>query len=256
VSSRSLIEWTQSTWNPVTGCTKVSLGCQHCYAERLATRLRAMRNPRYQNGFQLTLHHDLVDLPLRWRKPSMVFVNSMSDLFHEQVPFAFIQEVFQTMAKARWHTFQILTKRAKRLSRLADKLPQAPNIWLGVSIEHQDYVRRADELRKVNAQVRFISCEPLLGPLDLDLTGINWLIVGGESGPGARPMKEEWVRSLQALSREANIPFFFKQWGGALDKRAKDKALLDGRLYKEWPSTSSKLLPSKYFPRELEFNLA
>jgi protein gp37 len=186
----------------------------------------------------------------------MIFVNSMSDLFHEQVPFAFIQEVFQTMAKARWHTFQILTKRAKRLSMIADKLPQAPNIWLGVSIEHQDYIRRADELRKVSAQVRFISCEPLLGPLDLDLTGINWLIVGGESGPSARPMKEEWVRSLQALSREANIPFFFKQWGGALDKRAKDKALLDGRLYKEWPSASRKLLPSKYFPRELELNLA
>jgi len=180
----------------------------------------------------------------------------MSDLFHEQVPFAFIQEVFRTMVKARWHTFQIITKRAKRLSRLADELPQASNIWLGVSIEHQDYVRRADELRKVKAQVRFISCEPLLGPIDLDLTGIHWLIVGGESGPNARPMKEEWVRSLQTLSREANIPFFFKQWGGALDKRGKDKALLDGRLYREWPSTSSKLAPSKYFPRELEFNLA
>jgi protein gp37 len=177
-------------------------------------------------------------------------------LFHEQVPLAFIQEVFRTMTQARQHTFQVLTKRARRLSEIAGTLPRAPNIWLGVSIEQQDYVWRTDELREVAAQVRFVSCEPLLGSLDLDLTGIHWVIVGGESGPGARPMKEEWVRSLRDSCRKASIPFFLKQWGGVIDKRGKDKALLDGRIYREWPQASSELTPSDFLSQELEYNMA
>lgn len=238
MSAHSLIEWTQSTWNPVTGCDKVSLGCLHCYAERLAKRLCKMGNPRYRNGFKVTLHPDLVDLPLKWRKPSMIFVNSMSDLYHEQVPFEFVQAIFGTMVKARRHTFQIVTKRAKRLSETVGSLPWPSNIWAGVSIEQQEYLWRVDELRKVPADIRFLSCEPLLGPLELDLEGIQWVIVGGESGPGARPMKEEWVRSIRDQCISSGVPLFFKQWGGALNKRGQEKALLDGELYKEWPEKS------------------
>jgi protein gp37 len=198
-------------------------------------RLRAMRNPRYRNGFELTLHRDLVDVPLRWHQPTLIFVNSMSDLFHHRVPLEFIQAVYATMVRAHWHSFQVVTKRAKRMSEVAGALTWTPNLWIGVSVERQDYLWRADELRTVPARVRFLSCEPLLGPLELDLEGIHWVIVGGESGSGARPMKEEWVRSIRNQCLSAGVPFFFKQWGGPVDKRGHDKALLDGRLWREWP---------------------
>ena len=232
----SSIEWTQATWNPVTGCNKVSPGCKHCYAERLARRLQAMGNPRYANGFAVTLHPDLVDLPLRWQRPKLVFVNSMSDLFHERVPLPFISQVFDTMATARWHVFQILTKRAERLACVAPHLKWPPNAWMGVSVECQDYVRRVDLLRKVPAAVRFLSCEPLLGPITLDLHGISWVIVGGESGPHARPMAMEWAQSIRDQCVAANVPFFLKQLGGAIHKRGKDEARLDGRLWHQMPA--------------------
>ena len=231
------IEWTQTTWNPVTGCTKVSPGCQHCYAERLAHRLTAMGNPRYRRGFEVTLHHDLVDLPLRWRQPRVIFVNSMSDLFHEEVPLSFIQSVFSTMERARWHVFQVLTKRAERLAELAPSLEWPGNLWMGVSIERQDVVWRLDYLRRVPALVKFLSCEPLLGPLRLDLEGIDWVIVGGESGPDARPMELGWVRSIRSQCQANRVPFFLKQLGGAIHKRGKDRALLDGRLWREMPGS-------------------
>jgi len=231
----SLIEWTEATWNPITGCTKVSPGCKHCYAERLAVRLHATGNPRYRNIFKLTLHPDLINEPLRWRKPRMIFTCSMADLFHEEVPLSFLRRVFNTMCQAHWHTFQVLTKRAQRLAEVAPELPWPPNIWIGTSIERQDYVWRSDYLKTVPAQVRFLSCEPLLGPLDLDLTSIHWVIAGGESGPGARPMQSEWVRSIRDQCVAAQVPFFFKQWGGAYDKRGHDRAILDGKLWHEWP---------------------
>ena len=230
----STIEWTQATWNPVTGCTKVSPGCKHCYAERFAGRLRSMGNPRYRNGFRVTLHPDLLDLPLRWNEPRLIFVNSMSALFHEEVPFCFIAQVFDTMVRARHHTFQVLTKRARRLAELAHLLPWPSNVWVGVSIEHQGYVWRADYLRQVPAAVRFLSLEPLLGPItDLDLSGIHWVIVGGESGPGARPMHPDWARSIRDLCRERGVSFFFKQWGGV--HRTQRGRLLDGREWNEMP---------------------
>ncbi|MBI3976991.1 MAG: phage Gp37/Gp68 family protein [Chloroflexi bacterium] len=232
----SSIEWTQATWNPVTGCTKVSPGCKHCYAERLARRLQAMGNPRYAHGFKLTLHEDLVDLPLRWQRPRTIFVNSMSDLFHESLPISFIQAVFSTMQLAHWHTFQILTKRAERLAELAPDLLWPTNVWMGVSIERQDYAWRADCLRRVPASVRFLSCEPLLGPLHLDLTGIHWVIVGGESGPDARPMGLDWARSIRDQCETLGVSFFLKQLGGVLDKRGKDRAVLDGQLWRQMPS--------------------
>ncbi|MBI2872783.1 MAG: phage Gp37/Gp68 family protein [Chloroflexi bacterium] len=235
MAERSGIEWTDATWNPVTGCNKVSPGCKHCYAERLALRLQWMGNPRYARGFNVTLHPDLVGLPLTWRQPRFVFVNSMSDLFHEEVPLAFIQAVFATMECAHWHVFQVLTKRASRLVELASSLPWPKNVWVGVSVERQDYVWRVDYLRHVPAAVRFLSCEPLLGPVRLDLSGINWVIAGGESGPRARPMKEEWLRSMRDQSVAAGVPFFFKQWGGVRDKRGHSKALLDGTLWRDWP---------------------
>ena len=238
MAEKSSIEWTQATWNPVTGCTKVSPGCKHCYAERLAARLHAMGNPRYTNGFKVTLHQDLQDLPLRWRQPRTIFVNSMSDLFHERVPLAFIQSVFTTMQEANWHTFQILTKRAERLAELAHQLSWPDNVWMGVSVERQDYVRRIDLLRTVPARIKFLSCEPLLGPLELDLNGINWVIVGGESGPGARAMKPEWARAVRDKCLVARVPFFLKQLGGARDKRGHERALLDGQLWRELPATA------------------
>ncbi|MBI4312500.1 MAG: phage Gp37/Gp68 family protein [Chloroflexi bacterium] len=239
MASKSSIEWTQATWNPVTGCSKVSPGCKHCYAERLARRLKAMGNPRYSRGFQVTLHHDLVDLPLKWRDPRQIFVNSMADLFHEKVPLDFIESVFVTMQLAHWHTFQILTKRAERLAELAPSLPWPTNVWMGVSVERQDYTRRIDHLRNVPAAVRFLSCEPLLGPLQLDLTGINWVIVGGESGPGARPMNLEWASGIREQCQAAGVPYFLKQLGGVIDKRGHDKALLEGRLWRELPSQTA-----------------
>lgn len=231
---KTTIEWTESTWNPVTGCSKISPGCRHCYAERMAHRLQAMGNPRYQNGFAVTLHHDQIELPLRWTKPQMIFVNSMSDLFHRDVPTEFIAEVFAVMQRASHHTFQVLTKRAKRLSSLAPALPWPENLWMGVSVETQHVTPRLDCLRDVPAAVRFVSFEPLLGPVeDTDLAGIHWAIVGGESGPGARPMKVEWVRSLRDQCAAASVPFFFKQWGGV--QRAKAGRRLDGRLWDEFP---------------------
>ncbi len=251
MGEKTLIEWTEATWNPVTGCTRVSAGCQHCYAERLAIRLRAMGNPRYRNGFQVTLHPDLVGLPSRWKGSRLIFVNSMSDLFHESVPVGFIQKVFRTMATNDEHVFQILTKRAGRLAELADELPWPNNVWVGVTVENQDCTDRLDDLRNVPARIKFISCEPLLGPLSLDLRAVDWVIVGGESGPAARPMSADWVRSLRDQCRVERIPFFFKQWGGVRDKRGHEKALLDGVEHKEWPASLAfaRLSRQTYFPR-------
>ncbi len=241
MAGTSSIEWTQATWNPVTGCTKVGPGCGHCYAERMAHRLQAMGNPRYAHGFDVTLHHDLVDLPLRWRQPRVIFVNSMSDLFHEAVPVSFIQSVFATMRTAHEHVFQILTKRAERLATLAPALPWPENVWMGVSVERQDYVWRVDCLRQVPSAVRFLSCEPLLGPLQLDLGAVDWVIVGGESGPKARPMDLIWTRSLRDQCQSSGVAFFLKQLGGAMDKRGKEKALLDGTLCREFPRATNAL---------------
>jgi protein gp37 len=234
MATQSTIEWTEMTWNPVTGCTKVSEGCRHCYAERMAMRLRAMGNRRYVNGFKVTLHEDLVDLPKTMRQSRLIFVNSMSDLFHEDVPADFIARVFDTMAACAQHTFQVLTKRSRRLKEIASRLPWPENVWMGVSVEDDRVVRRIDDLREVPAAVRFLSCEPLLGPLDhLRLDAIGWVIVGGESGPGARPMQRAWVESIQKQCRRAQVPFFFKQWGGVRKKRTGRE--LDGRTYDELP---------------------
>lgn len=229
------IEWTESTWNPVTGCTKVSPGCKHCYAKRMAERLRAMGQANYANGFELTLQPHMLELPLRWKKPQTVFVNSMSDLFHDEVPIAYIRRVFDVMRRADWHRFQVLTKRAGRLTRLAPELAWAENIWMGVSVETDRYRHRIDALRSTPARVKFLSLEPLLGPLhDLDLTGIDWVIVGGESGPKARPMDAAWVTDLRDQCRRARVPFFFKQWGGKNKKKA--GRLLQGRAWNQMPS--------------------
>jgi len=243
----SKIEWTEYTWNPVTGCTKVSRGCKHCYAERMADRLRAMGNPRYQNGFKVQLHEDLIALPFKLRKSRMIFVNSMSDLFHEDVPLPFIQRVFQVMAACPWHTFQVLTKRSERLREVAAGLPWPANVWMGVSVEDTSTLTRITDLQSTPAAVRFISCEPLLDPLDiLPLDGIAWVIVGGESGPGSRAMEKWWVESIQAQCEAANIAFFFKQWGGV----RKDLAgrSLNGRIYDAMPfsieSTATPLFTS------------
>jgi len=234
MAERSTIEWTEATWNPVTGCSKVSAGCKHCYAERLAHRLQAMGSVRYRNGFAVTLHPDALDLPQRWRQPRMIFVNSMSDLFHEHVPLEFIQRVFATMRACPQHTFQVLTKRSARLRDLAPHLDWAPNIWMGVSVEDRRVIHRIHDLQAVPAHVRFLSCEPLLGPLDdLPLDGIHWVIVGGESGPGARPMQADWVRAIRDQCRRADVPFFFKQWGGA--RKDLTGRELDGRTYDAMP---------------------
>lgn len=228
------IEWTQATWNPVTGCTQVSLGCQHCYAKRMSMRLQAMGQERYRNGFEPTLHYDLVDLPRHWAQSRLVFVNSMSDLFHEQVPLEFVQQVFDTISQCPRHTFQILTKRSTRLAELAPKLTWYPNIWMGVSVEDRQALNRVADLYTVPAAVRFISCEPLLGLVDdIPLDGIDWVIVGGESGPKARPLQPEWVESIWQQCQEKSVPFFFKQWGEVQKKRA--GRLLHGRTYDEMP---------------------
>jgi len=228
------IEWTESTWNPVTGCTRISPGCQHCYAERMTRRLKAMGQARYRNGFRVTTHPEALDLPLSWRKPQVIFVNSMSDLFHEKVPAEFIQRIFAVMGQAERHVFQILTKRADRLAELSDQLPWASNIWMGVTVEMQAYVSRIERLQSVPAAVRFLSLEPLLGPIaDLPLDGIHWVIAGGESGPNARPMHMDWARSVRDQCLAAEVPFFFKQWGGVRRKEA--GRLLDGRTWGEYP---------------------
>jgi protein gp37 len=234
MATKSTIEWTEMTWNPVTGCTKVSEGCRHCYAERMALRLRAMGNRRYVGGFDVTLHDDLVDLPRKLRQPRVIFVNSMSDLFHEDVPEEFIGRVFETMAACPQHTFQVLTKRSRRLRDMASQLPWPKDVWIGVSVEDQRALGRIDDLREVPASVRFLSCEPLLGPMhDLDLDGMAWVIVGGESGPGARAVKSEWVESILKQCRRAKVAFFFKQWGGT--RKSVTGRELNGRTYDELP---------------------
>ena len=243
MATNSNIEWTEMTWNPVTGCSKISAGCLNCYAEKMAKRLKAMGMERYENGFAVTLQPDLLDVPSHWREPRVVFVNSMSDLFHEKVPFYYIKQVFDTMVKCPHHTFQILTKRSKRLREIAPKLPWPSNIWMGVSVEDARVVRRITDLRSVPAAVHFLSCEPLIGPLDsLLLDGLHWVIVGGESGPGARPMKSEWVRSIFRQCRKADVPFFFKQWGGVRKDLAGRE--LFGRTYDEMPMTDQVSLAS------------
>jgi len=234
MSIRSSIEWTESTWNPLTGCTKVSPGCKHCYAERMARRLQAMGQPNYVNGFRLTLHEHVLEAPLSWKKPQVIFVNSMSDLFHPDVPVKFIQQVFSVMHRASWHIFQVLTKRSERLLELSPQIEWPINAWMGVSVETQNYVYRIDHLRQTGAYIKFLSLEPLLGPLPhLDLHGINWVIVGGESGPGARPLREEWVLEVRDQCQVAHVPFFFKQWGGVRKKSA--GRLLEGRTWDAMP---------------------
>lgn len=232
--AQSKIEWTESTWNPLTGCNKISPGCKHCYAERMAKRLQAMGQPNYVNGFKLTMHPQALEKPLEWKTPQVIFVNSMSDLFHKEVPLDFIQHVFDVMKRAHWHQFQVLTKRSERLLELSPKLEWADNIWMGVSVENADYTFRIDHLRETGAKIKFLSVEPLLGPIPkMNLKGINWVIVGGESGPGARPLEREWVVDIKNQCVKAKVPFFFKQWGGVQKKKA--GRLLDGITWDQMP---------------------
>ena len=235
MATNSKIEWTECTWNPVTGCTKISTGCLNCYAERMARRLQAMGQPNYRNGFKLTLHPHMLEMPLHWRRPRMIFVNSMSDLFHEDVPLDFILKVFDVMGRAPQHHFQILTKRSERLAQLSPDLLWPENVWMGVTVEDADYTFRIKHLRRTNAAVKFISFEPLLGPIhNISLHDIDWVIVGGESGPGTRPMLHEWVTDLRDQCTTGGIPFFFKQWGG-INKKANGR-ILEGRQWNEKPS--------------------
>lgn len=230
----SSIEWTESTWNPLTGCTKVGPGCKNCYAERMAKRLQAMGLEKYKNGFRLALHPETLEEPLNWSKPQTIFVNSMSDLFHKEVPAEFILQIFDVMRRAHWHQFQVLTKRAERLLELDASIAWPDNVWMGVSVENADVTYRVDFLRQTHAAIKFLSLEPLLGPLSaLDLRGIHWVIVGGESGPHARPLDAEWVREIRDQCKRAGIPFFFKQWGGTRKKKA--GRLLDNRTWDELP---------------------
>jgi len=230
----SKIEWTESTWNPVTGCTKISTGCKNCYAERMAKRLHAMGQKNYRNGFKLTCHPESLELPLRWKKPQIIFVNSMSDLFHDDVPLDFIKDVFATMRQAKQHLFQVLTKRAERLVELSPVLGWPENVWMGVTVESNDYKDRINCLRKTGAGIKFLSLEPLLDDIgELDLFGIDWVIVGGESGPGARPMAIDWVRSIRDQCLDQQVPFFFKQWGGVNKKKA--GRILDGHAWDQMP---------------------
>ena len=232
--AHSGIEWTQSTWNPTTGCTKISPGCKHCYAERMTRRLHGMGLPKYAQGFRLALHEDLLDLPLTWKAPQTVFVDSMSDLLHEDMPFEFVWQVFEVMRRASWHTFQVLTKRSARLLAWSPRLDWPANVWMGVSVEDAEHAFRVDDLRQCGARVKFLSLEPLLGPLPgLDLRGIDWVIVGGESGPGARPLAAGWALDVRDRCVAAGVPFFFKQWGGTSKKRAGRE--LQGRVWDEMP---------------------
>jgi protein gp37 len=228
------IEWTESTWNPVTGCNKISPGCKHCYAERMAERLQAMGQPNYKDGFKLTLQLKMLELPLQWKKPQTVFVNSMSDLFHQDVPLEFLQRVFDVMRRAHWHRFQVLTKRSDRLAELSPEIDWPENVWMGVSVENANYTSRIDDLRTTGAVVKFLSLEPLLGPLPkLKLKGIDWVIVGGESGPCARPMAPEWATDIRDQCAKAGVAFFFKQWGGKNKKKA--GRVLEGNTYDAMP---------------------
>ncbi|SRR6266571_1657442 len=234
MGAKSSIEWTEATWNPLTGCTKISPGCKHCYAEVMSRRLKAMGQRNYVNGFKLTLQEQMLELPLRWKKPQTIFVNSMSDLFQDGVPVDFIARVFDVMNRASWHRFQVLTKRSERLAELSKQIPWAPNIWMGVSVENQNYTYRIDDLRKTGAAIKFLSLEPLLGALpNLRLHNIDWAIVGGESGPGARPMNEAWALDIRDQCRRAGTAFFFKQWGGVRKNEA--GRLLEGRTWDEMP---------------------
>ena len=240
MSLSSGIEWTESTWNPLTGCSQISPGCKNCYAQRMALRLQAMGVPNYANGFNLTVHHNTLDLPLRWRKPQTIFVNSMSDLFHEDVPEDFIHRVFHSMRCASWHRFQVLTKRSEKLLNLNSALNWEQNIWMGVSVENQDYAYRIDHLRATGAKVKFVSFEPLLGPVSgINLQGIDWVIVGGESGPRSRGMKESWVSDIKNQCMQAGVAFFFKQWGGTRKKKA--GRVLEGRTWDEMPTLAASL---------------
>jgi len=229
------IEWTEASWNPITGCSKISAGCQNCYAAAFAKRLKAMGNPRYKNGFNVTIHEDLFTLPLQWKKPQMIFVNSMSDLFHEEIPDDVILKLFEVMNQANWHTFQVLTKRTDRLVTMSSHIKWTNNIWMGTSIENDNSIFRGKLLKQCGAQIKFISAEPLIGPISqIDLNGIDWLIVGGESGPSSRPMLEEWALELQAKAEQSETAFFFKQWGGFNKKR--NGCLLNGKEYKSYPN--------------------
>ena len=235
MAANSAIEWTDATWNPVTGCTKISLGCQNCYAERMAHRLQAMGQSNYTAGFKVRTHENALSLPLTWKKSRTIFVNSMSDLFHEKVPAAFISKVFRVMNEAQQHTFQVLTKRSENMRRLSHSLPWPENVWMGVTVENSDYLKRMDDLRDTPARIKFVSFEPLLGPiLDIDLTGIDWVIVGGESGPKARPMSPSWVKDIRDQCLAVEVPFFFKQWGGLNKKKA--GRVLDDRTWDDMPA--------------------
>ena len=232
--AQSSIEWTEMTWNPTTGCTKISAGCKHCYAEVMSRRLEAMGIDKYKDGFKLRIHENALHIPYSWKNPKIVFVNSMSDLFHKEVPVSFIQKVFEVMNSTPQHTYQILTKRAERLYELHDKLSWTTNIWMGVSVEDNKVTDRIDFLRETNAKVKFLSCEPLIGPLpNINLENIHWAIVGGESGRNARPMKESWVWDIRQQCAGQGVAFFFKQWGGINKK--KTGRTLGGRTYDEMP---------------------
>ena len=240
MAANSKIEWTDTTWNPVTGCSKVSHGCKNCYAERMSERLKAMRAEKYSNGFEVTTHSSLVKDPLKWKQPRRIFVNSMSDLFHDAVPAAFVQSVFHTMNLAEQHVFQVLTKRPARVVEINNEVMWTPNIWLGTSIESRRWIDRLDLLKETSAQVKFLSLEPLLGPLpSLQLDEIDWVIVGGESGPGARPMRGAWVRDIRDQCVKSEVPFFFKQWGGVFKKR--NGRLLDHRTWDQMPILAGEL---------------
>ncbi|MDA2925276.1 phage Gp37/Gp68 family protein [Acidobacteria bacterium AH-259-L09] len=236
---QSKIEWTETTWNPVTGCNKVSTGCKYCYAERISERFRGVEGHPYEQGFDLKIHRDRLESPSRWRNPRRIFVNSMSDLFHEQIPFDFINDVFDVMEENPKHTFQVLTKRPDIMLQFFKnhRTDVPPNVWLGISVETQEYMWRLSVLKKVPANVRFVSCEPLLGPLVLDLDRIHWVIVGGESGPKSRPIAIEWVRDIRAACLRVEVPFFFKQWGGS--NKAKSGRILDGRTWDEFPCSAT-----------------
>ena len=237
----SAIEWTEATWNPVTGCDEVSPGCAHCYAKTFAERWRGVPGHPYEQGFDLRFWPERLDQPLKWKRPRMIFVNSMSDLFHERVPLDFIKQVFETMATADRHTFQVLTKRHRRLAELAPELDWPANVWMGVSIENRRFVDRAEYLREVPAAIRFISAEPLLGPLEgLKLDDIHWLIAGGESGPGHRPVKAEWIEELRDRCQDEGVAFFFKQWGGHRPKSGGRE--LHGRTWDQWPTAEQRVL--------------
>src|SRR4030043_733448 len=232
--ANSSIEWTEVTWNPTTGCDKISAGCKFCYAEVMSKRLQSMRLSKYQNSFELTIHADTLTIPYTWKKPRIVFVNSMSDLFHKNIPLDFIQEVFRVMKENHMHTFQVLTKRADILAQYNSLLDWAPNIWMGVSVENQNVIERIDYLRYTGAFIKFLSLEPLIGPLHvLNLHNIDWVIVGGESGPKARPMKKEWALDIKDQCDKADVKFFFKQWGGFNKKKAGRQ--LEGNIYNEMP---------------------